>query len=201
MTATTRWLTLVCRRSRSSSWQAVVLAHQRALEEGLAIELRDVVRHVGDPPTTISADAGRRMQRRLINCSLRRSRSRALTHSSAGQRVLIALDGSSTSARARSNAAVLDAAARDGGTEYFHAFLGAAWSHRHKQVCTARSSLRARRRGGLRTQRASAGWPARCTVAHLRPVYLGDDLFACNRSSALSMMRRQLHPHLQAVFA
>jgi hypothetical protein len=58
-----------------------------------------------------------------------------------------------------------------------------AWSHRAtSRSCPCRRNS-SRRKTGLRSRIANAtprnaGWPG-TTVAHLRPVYLGDDLFAC----------------------
>jgi hypothetical protein len=48
---------------------------------------------------------------------------------------------------------------------------------------------------------AAKRWLGRqgATVAHLRPAYLSDDLFADRRRDP--RCRRQLHPHLQAIFA
>ncbi len=103
-----------------------------------------------------------------------------------GERVLIALDGTEHHCSRKVHCARCSTRKRsDGGTEYFHAFLGAsivAPVHQHvlplvpefiapqdgaeKQDCERNAARRwlARHGGGL---------------AHLRPVFLGDDLFAC----------------------
>ena len=73
----------------------------------------------------------------------------------------------------------------DGGTEYFHAFLGASLvAPGHKQVMPLPPEFIAPQDGAEKQdceRNAAKRWLARHgpTVAHLRPVYLGDDLFAC----------------------
>jgi hypothetical protein len=73
----------------------------------------------------------------------------------------------------------------DGGTEYVHAFLGASLvAPGHKQVLPLPPEFIAPQDGAEKQdceRNAAKRWLARhgTTVAHLRPVYLGDDLFAC----------------------
>ena len=102
------------------------------------------------------------------------------------RRVLIALDGTEhfcsrkikwrqCSTRRRS----------DGGTEYFHTFLGATLvAPGHKQVLPLPPEFIVPRDGAEKQdceRNAAKRWLARhsAAVGHLRPVYLGDDLFAC----------------------
>jgi hypothetical protein len=91
----------------------------------------------------------------------------------------------STSARARSN---VDSARRrrsNGGTEYFHTFLGATLvAPGHKQVLPLPPEFIVPRDGAEKQdceRNAAKRWLARhsAAVGHVRPVYLGDDLFAC----------------------
>jgi hypothetical protein len=116
-------------------------------------------------------------------------------------RVLIALDGTehfcSRKIKCRQCSTRLRA---DGGTEYFHAFLGASIvAPGHKRVLPLPPEFIAPQdeevsRSGTLTCRqpkeevkqdcernAAKRWLARhsTTLAHLWPIYLGDDLFAC----------------------
>ena len=87
-----------------------------------------------------------------------------------GGRTLIALDGTEHHCSRKVQCARCSTRKRaDGGTEYFHAFLGAsivAQDGAAKQDCQRNAAKR---------------WLARhgASLAHLRPVFLGDDLFAC----------------------
>jgi hypothetical protein len=73
----------------------------------------------------------------------------------------------------------------DGGTEYFHAFLGASIvAPGHKQVLPLPPEFIAPQDGAEKQdceRNAAKRWLAKhgTSVAHLRPVFLGDDLFAC----------------------
>jgi hypothetical protein len=73
----------------------------------------------------------------------------------------------------------------DGGTVYFHAFLGASIvAPGHKQVLPLPPEFIAPQDGAEKQdceRNAAKRWLARHgpAVAHLRPVFLGDDLFAC----------------------
>ena len=101
-------------------------------------------------------------------------------------RVLIALDGTeyfcSRKIKCRQCSTRLRA---DGGTEYFHAFLGASMvAPGHKRVLPLPPEFIAPQDGAVKQdceRNAAKRWLARqgATLAHLRPVYLGDDLFAC----------------------
>jgi hypothetical protein len=72
----------------------------------------------------------------------------------------------------------------DGGTEYFHAFLGASMvAPGHKQVLPLPPEFIAPQDGAEKQdceRNAAKRWLIRhrAAVAHLRPIYLGDDLFA-----------------------
>jgi hypothetical protein len=101
-------------------------------------------------------------------------------------RVLIALDGTehfcSRKIKCRQCSTRLRA---DGGTEYFHAFLGASIvAPSHKRVLPLPPEFIAPQDGAVKQdceRNAAKRWLARhsTTLAHLRPIYLGDDLFAC----------------------
>jgi hypothetical protein len=101
-------------------------------------------------------------------------------------RVLIALDGTehfcSRKIKCRQCSTRLRA---DGGTEYFHAFLGASMvPPGHKRVLPLPPEFIAPQDGAVKQdceRNAAKRWLARhsTTLAHLRPVFLGDDLFAC----------------------
>jgi hypothetical protein len=73
----------------------------------------------------------------------------------------------------------------DGGTEYFHAFLGASMvAPGHTRVLPLPPEFVAPQDGAEKQdceRNAAKRWLTRHgpAVAHLRPVYLGDDLFAC----------------------
>jgi hypothetical protein len=73
----------------------------------------------------------------------------------------------------------------DGGTEYFHAFLGASMvAPGHKHVLPLPPEFIAPQDGAVKQdceRNAAKRWLARhgAAVTHLRPVFLGDDLFAC----------------------
>jgi hypothetical protein len=78
----------------------------------------------------------------------------------------------------------------DGGTEYFHAFLGASLvAPGHKQVLPLPPAFIAPQDGAEKQdceRNAAKRWLAKhgASFAHLRPVYLGDDLFACQPIAA-----------------
>ena len=101
-------------------------------------------------------------------------------------RTLIALDGTehfcSRKIKCRQCSTRLRA---DGGTEYFHTFLGASIvAPGHKRVLPLPPEFIAPQDGAEKQdceRNAAKRWLARhgATVARLRPVYLGDDLFAC----------------------
>ena len=101
-------------------------------------------------------------------------------------RTLIALDGTEHHCSRKIHCARCSSRKRsDGGTEYFHAFLGAsivAPGHRH--VLPLPPEFIAPQDGAEKQdceRNAAKRWLARHggSLAPLRPVFLGDDLFAC----------------------
>jgi hypothetical protein len=108
-----------------------------------------------------------------------------------GGRVLIALDGSEYFCSRKINCPQCSTRRRsDGGVEYFHAFLGASLvAPGHQQVLPLPPEFIAPQDGAEKQdceRNAAKRWLVRHgpTVAHLRPVYLGDDLFACQPIAA-----------------
>jgi hypothetical protein len=101
-------------------------------------------------------------------------------------RMLIALDGTEHHCSRKIHCPQCSRRRRsDGGTEYFHSFLGASIvAPGHAQVLPLPPEF-VRPQDGAEKQdcerNAVKRWLARHgdSVAHLRPVYLGDDLFAC----------------------
>jgi hypothetical protein len=101
-------------------------------------------------------------------------------------RVAIALDGSEHFCSRKINGRqCLTRRRADGGTEYFHAFLGASMvAPGHKPVLPLPPAFIAPQDGADKQdceRNAAKRWLARhgAAVAPLRPIYLGDDLFAC----------------------
>jgi len=101
-------------------------------------------------------------------------------------RVLIALDGTEHFCSRKIKCRQCSTRRRsDGGTEYFHTFLGASLlAPGHKQVLPLPPEFIVPRDGAEKQdceRNAAKRWLARhsAAVGHLRPVYLGDDLFAC----------------------
>lgn len=101
-------------------------------------------------------------------------------------RVLIALDGTEHFCSRKIKCRQCSTRRRaDGGTEYFHAFLGASMvAPGHKQVLPLPPAFIAPQDGAAKQdceRNAAKRWLARhgTAVAPLRPIYLGDDLFAC----------------------
>ncbi len=108
-----------------------------------------------------------------------------------GGRTLIALDGTEHHCSRKVKCQQCSTRRRsDGGIEYFHAFLGASIvAPGHKQVLPLPPEFIAPRDGAEKQdceRNAAKRWLARhgATVAHLRPVFLGDDLFACQPIAA-----------------
>ena len=100
-------------------------------------------------------------------------------------RVLIALDGSEHFCSRKINCRqCLTRRRADGGTEYFHAFLGASLvAPGHRQVLPLPPEFIAPQDGAEKQdceRNAAKRWLTRhgAAVAPLRPIYLGDDLFA-----------------------
>jgi hypothetical protein len=103
-----------------------------------------------------------------------------------GERVLIALDGSEYFCSRKIQCSQCSTRRRsDGGTEYFHGFLGASMvAPGHQQVLPLPPEFIAPQDGAEKQdceRNAAKRWLGRHgpTLAHLRPIYLGDDLFAC----------------------
>jgi len=101
-------------------------------------------------------------------------------------RVLIALDGTEHFCSRKINCPQCSTRRRsDGGTEYFHAFLGATIvAPGHARVLPLPPEFIAPQDGAEKQdceRNAAKRWLANhgATVAPLRPIYLGDDLFAC----------------------
>jgi hypothetical protein len=108
-----------------------------------------------------------------------------------GGRMLIALDGSEYFCSRKIRCRQCSTRRRsDGGTEYFHAFLGASLvAPGHKKVMPLPPEFIAPQDGAEKQdceRNAAKRWLAShgTAVAHLRPVYLGDDLFACQPIAA-----------------
>jgi hypothetical protein len=106
-------------------------------------------------------------------------------------RTLMALDGSEHHCSRKIKCQQCSTRRRsDGGTEYFHAFLGASIvAPGHKQVLPLPPEFIAPQDGAEKQdceRNAAKRWLAKhgTSVAHLRPVFLGDDLFACQPIAA-----------------
>lgn len=106
-------------------------------------------------------------------------------------RILIALDGTEHFCSRKIHCPRCSTRKRsDGGTEYFHAFLGASIvAPGHQQVLPLPPAFIAPQDGAEKQdceRNATKRWLARQgrAVRHLRPVYLGDDLFACQPTAA-----------------
>jgi hypothetical protein len=103
-----------------------------------------------------------------------------------GGRTLIALDGTECFCSREIHCQRCSTRKRsDGGTEYFHAFLGASIvAPGHQQVLPLPPEFIAPQDGAEKQdceRNAAKRWLARHgpAVRHLRPIFLGDDLFAC----------------------
>src|SRR5271166_1760870 len=166
------------------------LAHQRALEEGhgrsncqtlfgmAAIPTDAYIRLMLDGAPTAAFDPlfFRTIETEGVLAPFQRL----------GGRVLIALDGTEHFCSRKIHCPRCSTRRRaDGGTEYFHAFLGATIvAPGHQQVLPLPPEFIVPQDGAEKQdceRNAAKRWLARhgSTVAHLRPVYLGDDLFAC----------------------
>lgn len=106
-------------------------------------------------------------------------------------RVLIALDGTEHFCSRKIHCSRCSTRKRtDGGREYFHSFLGASIvAPGHQQVLPLPPEFIVPRDGAEKQdceRNAAKRWLARHgpAVAHLRPVFLGDDLFACQPIAA-----------------
>jgi hypothetical protein len=105
--------------------------------------------------------------------------------------VLIALDGTECFCSGKIHCPRRSTRKRsDGGTEYFHSFLGASIvAPGHQQVLPLPAEFIAPQDGAEKQdceRNAAKRWLARhgAAVHHLRPVFLGDDLFACQPIAA-----------------
>jgi len=103
-----------------------------------------------------------------------------------GGRVLVALDGCEYFCSRKISCPQCSTRRRcDGGVEHFHAFLGATLvAPSHHQVLPLPPEFIAPQDGAEKQdceRNAAKRWLARHgrSVAHLRPIFLGDDLFAC----------------------
>ena len=103
-----------------------------------------------------------------------------------GGRILVALDGTEHHCSRKVHCARCSTRKRsDGGTEYFHAFLGASIvAPGHQQVLPLAPEFIVPQDGAEKQdceRNAAKRWLARhgASLAHVRPVFLGDDLFAC----------------------
>jgi Transposase DDE domain len=106
-------------------------------------------------------------------------------------RVLIALDGTECFCSRKIHCPRCSTRKRsDGGTEYFHSFLGASIvAPGHQQVLPLPPEFIAPQDGAAKQdceRNAAKRWLTRHgpAVAHLRAVFLGDDLFACQPIAA-----------------
>jgi hypothetical protein len=103
-----------------------------------------------------------------------------------GGRTLVALDGTEHHGSRKIHCARCSTRKRsDGGTEYFHAFLGASIvAPGHQHVLPLAPEFIVPQDGAEKQdceRNAAKRWLARhgASLGHLRPVFLGDDLFAC----------------------
>src|SRR4051812_41078876 len=103
-----------------------------------------------------------------------------------GGRILIALDGTEYHCSRKIHCPRCSTRKRsDGGTEYFHAFLGASIvAPGHRQVLPLPPEFITPQDGAEKQdceRNAGKRWLTRhgAALKHLRPVFLGDDLFAC----------------------
>ena len=108
-----------------------------------------------------------------------------------GGRTLIALDGTEHHCSRKVHCARCSTRKRaDGGTVYFHAFLGASIvAPGHQHVLPLPPEFIVPQDGAEKQdceRNAAKRWLARhgASLAHLRPVFLGDDLFACQPIAA-----------------
>jgi hypothetical protein len=106
-------------------------------------------------------------------------------------RILIALDGTEHHCSRKVHCARCSTRKRsDGGTEYFHAFLGASIvAPGHQHVLPLPPEFIVPQDGAEKhdcERNAARRWLTRhgVSLAHARPVFLGDDLFACQPIAA-----------------
>jgi hypothetical protein len=166
------------------------LAHQRALEEGhgrsncktlfamSAIPSDNYIRTMLDGAAPAAFDA-------LFTAAIEAA-GPLTPFQCLGGRMLIALDGTEHFCSRKIKCQQCSTRRRaDGGTEYFHTFLGASMvAPGHKQVLPLPPEFIAPQDGTEKQdceRNAAKRWLARhgASFARLRPVFLGDDLFAC----------------------
>ena len=166
------------------------LAHQRALEEGhgrsncetlfgiSAIPSDNYVRQMLDGAAPAAFDP---LFFKAIEAAGPLTRFQCL-----GGRALIALDGTEHFCSRKIKCRHCSMRQRsDGGTQCFHTFLGASLvAPGHKQVLPLPPEFIVPRDGAEKQdceRNAAKRWLTRhgAAVAQLRPIYLGDDLFAC----------------------
>ena len=171
------------------------LAHQRALARGqgrsncqtlfgmAAIPSDNYIRLMLDGASPAAFDG---LFMRAIETAGPLTRFRCL-----GGRVLIALDGSEYFCSRKIKCHQCSTRRRaDGGVECFHAFLGATLvAPGHQQVLPLPPEFIAPQDGAEKQdceRNAAKRWLAAHgpAVAHLRPIFLGDDLFACQPIAA-----------------
>jgi hypothetical protein len=171
------------------------LGHQRALEEGhgrsncqtlfgmTAIPTDTYIRLMLDGASPTAFDP-------LFFKTIATEGVRAPFHCLGG-RALIALDGTEHYCSRKIHCARCSTRRRsDGSAEYFHAFLGASIvAPGHKQVLPLPPEFIAPQDGAEKQdceRNAAKRWLARhgVAVAGLRPIFLGDDLFACQPIAA-----------------
>jgi hypothetical protein len=166
------------------------LAHQRALEEGHGrsncetlfgmskIPSDNYIRQMLDGAAPTAFDG---LFFKAIEAAGTLTRFQCL-----GGRALIALDGTQHFCSRKIKCRQCSTRHRsDAGTEYFHTFLGATLvAPGHKQVLPLPPEFIVPQDGAEKQdceRNAAKRWLAQhgTALAHLRPVYLGDDLFAC----------------------
>jgi hypothetical protein len=176
------------------------LSHQRALAEGhgrsncqtlfgmTAIPTDAYIRHMLDGASPVAFDP---LFLKTIATEGVLDPFRRLGGPGGGGRVLIALDGTECFCSRKIHCPRCSTRRRsDGGTEYFHAFLGASIvAPGHQQVLPLPPEFIAPQDGAEKQdceRNAAKRWLTRHgpAVRHLRPVFLGDDLFACQPIAA-----------------
>jgi Transposase DDE domain len=171
------------------------LGHQRALEEGhgrsncqtlfgmSAVPTDNYIRLMLDGAPTAAFDP--------VFCNTIAAEGVLDPFRRLGGRLLIALDGTEHFCSRKIHCARCSTRRRtDGGTEYFHTFLGASIvAPGHKQVLPLPPEFIAPQDGAEKQdceRNAAKRWLARHgpALAHLPRIFLGDDLFACQPIAA-----------------
>ena len=185
------WTTSDCRRFPCSSWVSPsFLAHQRALENkqarsncrtlfGIsAIPTDNHIRKMLDGAPTAAFDP--------VFYQMIDTEGVLIPFQRLDGRIIIALDGTEHFCSRKIHCPRCPARKRaDGGTEYFHAFPGASIAApRHQQVLAPPAAFIVPQDGAekqARERNAAKRWLERHgpALVHPRPVFPGDDLFAC----------------------